>query len=74
MDLNSRVFALSMERGHIPSPTQADDSLDAVGVRGDSISEHRDRSDREVGLVDLRHVLPLSELSPEQLAGIPDYL
>lgn|GEM_PF-1808658 len=74
MDLNSRVFALSMERGHIPSPTQADDSLGAVGVRGDSISEHRDRSDREVGLVDLRHVLPLSELSPEQLAGIPDYL
>ena len=70
--LNTRVFELSRQRGHIAS---AEHALPIPGgLLGESISEHRDRSDRPMDVVDLRHVVPLSELSPEQLAGIPEAL
>lgn len=66
-DLNERVLELSRERGHI-APRSEDVAFDGVG--GEAFTEDFD-PDRPVGLVDLRLLVPISELTPAQIEGIP---
>ena len=74
-DLNAGIFALSRERGHLPEPTPPELEVDLdAPLTGDALTEDSTTGEDEregPGLVDLRALVPLQDLTPAQLAGIP---